>query len=102
MFTPGKTLKKIFCQSRPLDTAKYVLGSPDRCGICPIITNSTCNIQGAVYEISYNLCTARNITSQGEADHPINYRLREHIPAASSPASEQCDGPALRRYAQQL
>ena len=72
IFTPGKTLKKILCQSRPLDTIKCVLGNPDRCAICPIITNGTCNIQGAVYEITCNLCTARNITYQGEADRPIN------------------------------
>ena len=31
IFTPGKTLKKIFCQSRPLDTVKCVLGNTDRC-----------------------------------------------------------------------
>ena len=87
IFTPGKTLKKMFCQSRPLDTVKYVLGNTDRCAICPIITNGICNIQGAVYEISYNLCTAGNITYQGEADRPINYRLKEHIRAASNPTS---------------
>ena len=62
-------------------------GEPDRCAICPIITNGTCNIQGAVYEITCNLCTARNITYQGEADRLINYRLKEHIRAASNPTS---------------
>ena len=60
---------------------------PRHCPPPPRITNGTCNIQGAVYEITCNLCTARNITYQGEADSPINYRLKDHIRAASNPTS---------------
>ena len=63
------------------------MGNPDRCGICPIITNGTCNTRSTVYEITCNLCTASNVTYQGEADRPIHYRLKEHIRAASNPTS---------------
>ena len=31
VFTPGTTLKQIFCNSRPLDTTSCVLSNPDRC-----------------------------------------------------------------------
>ena len=65
------------------------MGNPDRirCVICPIITNGTCNTQGTVYESTCNLCTARDVTYQDEADLPIHYRLKEHIRAASNPTS---------------
>ena len=43
VFTPGKTLMKIFCKSRPYGTSTCVLGNPERCTICLIIVNGTCN-----------------------------------------------------------
>ena len=87
VFTPGKTLKNMFCKSRPYDMSTCVLGNPDRCVICPIITNGTCNKRGVVYELLCKLCSMGNVKYQGEADRPAYYRLQEHIHAASNPLS---------------
>ena len=87
VFTPGKTLKKIFCKSRPYDTSTSVLGNPERCTICPIIANGTCDKRGAVYELVCRLCTTGDMKYQGEADRPVHFRIQEHLRAASNPLS---------------
>ena len=51
-----------------------------------LVANGACNTQGTVCEITYTLCTA-SITYQDDAERPINYRLKEHIRAASNPTS---------------
>ena len=87
VFTPGKTFKNMFCKSKPYDTSTCVLGNPDRCTVCPIIINGTCNKRGVVYELVRKLCSMGNVKYQGEADIPVHYRLQEHIRAASNPLS---------------
>ena len=39
IFTPGNTLRQMFCSSRPFDKPSCVLGNPKKCQICPKITN---------------------------------------------------------------
>ena len=87
VFTPAKTLKKIFCKSRPYDTSTCVLGNPEKCTICPIIVNGTFNKRGAVYELVCRLCTTGDMKYQGEADRPVHFRIQEHLRAASNPLS---------------
>ena len=87
VFTPGKTLKKIFCKSRPYDTSTCVLGNPERCTICPFIVNGTCNKRGAVYELVCRYCTTGDMKYPGEADRPVHFRIQEHLRAASNPLS---------------
>ena len=87
VFTPGKTLKNLFCKSRPYDTSTCVLGNPDRCTVCPIIINGTCNRRSVVYELVCKLCSMGNVKYQGEADRPVHYRLQEHLRTASNPLS---------------
>ena len=79
VFTPGKTLKNMFCKSRPYDMSTCVLGNPDKCAVCPIIINGTCIKRGVVYELVCKLCSMGNVKYQGEADRPVHYRLEEHI-----------------------
>ena len=86
VFTPGTTLKQIFCNSRLLDTTSCVLSNPDRCQICPLISNGNCHRRGTVYEIICKLCTT-TMRYQGEADRPLHYRISEHLRAANNPSS---------------
>ena len=86
VFTPGRTLKQTFYKSRLLDNNKCVLGNPERCTICPIISNGTCSIRGAVYQISCGLCNS-DIKYQGKTDRPLHHRLKEHVRAAASPTA---------------
>ena len=83
VFTPGKTLKQTFCKSRPLDNNKCVLGNPERCTICPTISNGTCGTRGAVYQITCGLCNS-DTKYQGETDRPLHHRLKEHVRAAAN------------------
>ena len=73
IFTPGTTLKQMFCKSRPLDTASCALSNPDHCQICPLISNGSCNRRGIVYEIICKVCTT-TMRYHGEADRPISAR----------------------------
>ena len=86
VFTPGRTFKQTFCKFRPLDNNKCALGNPERGKICPIISNGTCSIRGAVYQISCGLCNS-DIKYQGETDRPLYHRLKEHVRAAANPTS---------------
>ena len=86
VFTPGKTLKQTFCKSRPLDNNKCVLGNPERCTICSIISNGTCSTRGAVYQITCGLCNS-DTKYQGETDRPLHHRLKEHVGAAANPTA---------------
>ena len=85
IFTPGTTLKQMFCKSRPLDTASCALSNPDRCQICPLISNGGCNRRGIVYEIICKVCTTA-IRYIGEADRPLHYRISEQLRAANNPS----------------
>ena len=90
IFAPGTTLKQMFCKSRPLDTTSCVLSNPDRCQICPLIGNGSCNrrLRGTVYEIICKVCTtSTTMTYHGEADRPLHYRINEHLRAANNPSS---------------
>ena len=71
IFTPGTTLKQMFCKSRPLDTTSCVLSNPDRCQICPLISNGSCNRRGTVYEIICKVCTT-TMRYHGEAERPLH------------------------------
>ena len=64
-----------------------MLGNPERCTICPIIVNGTCNKRGAVYELVCRLCTTGDMKYQGEADRPVHFRIQEHLRVASNPLS---------------
>ena len=86
VFTPERTLKQTFSKSRPLDNNKCVLGNPERCTIFPIISNSTCSIRGAVYQILCGLCNS-DIKYQGETDRLLHHRLKEHVRAAANPTA---------------
>ena len=86
VFTPGRTLKQTFCKSRPLDNNKCVLGNPERCTICPIISNGTCSIRGAVYQITCGMCNS-DVKYQGETDRPLHQRLKEHVRATANPTA---------------
>ena len=86
VFTPGRTVEQTFCKSRPLDNNKCVLGNPGRCTICPIISNGTCSIWGAVYQISCRLCNS-DIKYQGETERPLHHSLKEHVRAAANPTA---------------
>lgn len=86
VFTPGKTLRQIFCNSRPLDRATCVLSNPERCTICPIISNGNCIRRGAVYQITCEACNA-GVRYQGEADRPLHDRIGEHLRAMKNPSA---------------
>ena len=87
VFTPSRTLKQTFCKSRPLDNNKCVLGNPRKMyNICPIISNGTCSIRGAVYQITCGMCNCNSdVKYQGETDRPLHQRLKEHVRAAANP-----------------
>ena len=86
VFTPGRTLKQTLCKSRPLENKKCVLGNTERCTICLIISNGTCNIRGAVYQITCGMCNS-NEKYQEETERPLHQRIKEHVRTAANPTA---------------
>ena len=89
IFTPGRTLKDMFCRSRPFDQRKCVLGNPRNCKICPVISNGSCSTKHVVYRVNCEICTESLQFYDGETDRPCHHRFMEHLRAAANPRSYQ-------------
>ncbi len=95
IFTPGKSIKSIFCSSRPYDKRKCF---NNRCTICPRFDDeSDCQVLGAVYKIHCNLCHEIYI---GETSRTAHERLMEHCRFAASP--DKYPDEALAKHYKQL
>ena len=57
IFTPGRTLKDMFCRSRPFDQKGCILGNPANCRVCPTIEGGKCATKHVVYRVTCNLCS---------------------------------------------
>ena len=86
IFTPGKTLKQLFTNSRPFDRTVCCRSNPDRCDICPLISNGGCNTRGAIYQVTCCICPGE-VRYQGETERPLYHRIKEHLRAARNPAT---------------
>ena len=89
IFTPGRTLKDMFCRSRPFDQRAWDLGHPGNCEICPNISNGSCAKRHVVYRVTCELCSESSQFFDGETDRPCHHRFIEHQWAANNPASYQ-------------
>ena len=89
MFTPGRTLRQVFCRSRPFDQRGCILGNPANCKLCPIISNGNCATMHTVYKVTCELCLESIQFYDGETDRPCNHRFGEHLRAANNPGSYQ-------------
>ncbi|KAL5268773.1 hypothetical protein ACHWQZ_G002580 [Mnemiopsis leidyi] len=87
IFTPGRTLKDMFCRSRPFDQKGCILGNPANCRVCPTIEGGKCATKHVVYRVTCNLCSESVQFYDGETDRPCHHRFMEHLRAANNPPS---------------
>jgi hypothetical protein len=92
-----KTLKDIFCRSRPFDKPNCVLGNPRNCKICPAINNGSCATKHVVYLANCKICTESLQLYDGETNRSSYHRFMEHQRAAAHPSSYQHDALAFSR-----
>ena len=92
VYTPGNTLRQMFCSSRPFDKPSCVPGNPKKCQICPKITNGTCAMKHGVYRLNCLLCEGSQDFYEGETDRPAHNRSMEHTRAGNNPASYSSNG----------
>ena len=84
VFLPGRKLKDIFSKSRPFDTPECKLGNPEKCHICPLITDGkSCTIKNFLYRVTCLFCSA---AYGGETLRFGHDRFCEHLRAANNPA----------------
>ena len=90
IFTPGRKLRDIFCNSRPLDKSTCF---NKKCQICPrLVGGSDCTTVGVIYKIICNIC---NQTYIGETSRSIHERLAEHNRYAGNPTKHPDEALAV-------
>ena len=93
IYTGAKTLRDLFCSTRPLDK---VYCSRDQCTICERLDGNTCcAVSGVVYRIHCTLCGEDYV---GETGRTLYERLIEHWRFASNPTMKSYKEKTIAKH----
>ena len=93
IYTGAKTLRDLFCSTRPLDK---VYCSRDQCTICERLDgNACCVVSGVVYRIHCTLCGEDYV---GETGRTLYERLIEHWRFASNPTMKSYKEKTIAKH----
>ncbi len=93
--TPGRRLKDLLTDSRPLDKDMCVT---EDCRTCTALTKGDCTSRNSVYHIT---CNVDNCSEDygGESYRPLNLRYTEHYLSAANPtATSYKEKPLAKHY----
>ena len=92
---PGRRLKDLLTDSRPLDKAKCTNNS---CRTCTALDKGDCTSRNTIYKITCELDNCSEIYG-GETYRPLNCRFDEHYRSAANPtAKSYIDKPLAKHY----
>ena len=92
---PGRRLKDLLTDSRPLDKAKC---TGRNCRTCTALDNGDCTARNTIYKITCEMDNCSEIYG-GETYRPLSCRFDEHYRSAANPtAKSYIDKPLAKHY----
>ena len=91
---PGRKLKDLLTDSRPLDKSTC---TTNNCRTCSALTEGNCTTTNAVYQIT---CQVDNCQERygGETYRPLNCRFDEHFRSAANPIAKSYEDKPLAKH----